>query len=139
MYFVYYVYPKNSIMFPWEIIPEIVDQYFSWPYLFFALYRIYKGAYYGQGFQLGGTSLHIPIGFQANFDKLPLDVKGIILSKIWDNGKDLQTLKVLKGKLLLHLRLQFLFAQYGQLQIFTQSIASRGCGAWNSYLLKKGT
>jgi len=45
-----------SYLFLWKV-PEILDDYFLEPCLFMALYRLYKGAYFGQGFHLSGTYL----------------------------------------------------------------------------------
>jgi hypothetical protein len=64
-------------------------------------------------------------------DKLPLDIRGIILNKVWNEGRDLGVVLVSKGELLLPLPLQFLFSQYGRLKEITQPIISVGCGAWN--------
>ena len=38
--------------FPWEVTNENLKGFFEGPYLFSALYRVYRGAYFGQGFQL---------------------------------------------------------------------------------------
>ncbi len=123
-------------MYPWEVSKDTINSFFSGPYLFAALYRIYRGAYYGQGFQFCGTLPKIDNKFKANFDQLPLDVKQLILSKIWDEGKDFNKLVVKKSDLYLQLPLQFLFAQYGRLKLQTQPIISKGCGAWNGSKLK---
>ena len=60
---------------------------------------------------------------------LPIEVRRIILSKIWDNGWKYNMLGVDKGNLFLPFRLQFLFAQYGRLKHFIQPLLSKGCGA----------
>jgi len=52
------------------------------PCLFMALYRLYKGAYFGQGFwHLSGTYLRNK-EFKNSIDQLPLGIKEIILCKI---------------------------------------------------------
>jgi hypothetical protein len=45
--------------FPWEVTKDNLNKFFEGPHLFLALYRVYRGAYYGQGFQLSGSSLRI--------------------------------------------------------------------------------
>jgi hypothetical protein len=118
-------------MFPWEIDSIQFKEFFKGPYLFSAIYRVYKGAYFGQGFQLCGHVLEKEDKFQTLFDKLPLEIKGIILNKVWNEGRDLGVVLVAKGELLLPLPLQFLFSQYGRLKEITQPIIFVGCGAWN--------
>ena len=46
-------------------------------------------------------------------------------------------MRVKKGELLLPIKLQFLFAQYGRLKHTTQPLIYRGCSAWNGAPLKK--
>lgn len=121
-------------MFPWEVNRERVTQFYTGPYLFSALFRAYKGAYFGQGFQLTGNLPKLSKDFQILFDKLPLEVKGIILSKIWEEGRNYNIFIIDKGELLLPLKLQFLFAQYGRIKHLTQSLIPKGCGAWNGSL-----
>ena len=65
-----------------------------------------------------------------------MEIKGIILNKIWNDGHDLGIVLVVKGELLLPLSLQFLFSQYGRLKEITQPIISMGCGAWNGTIIK---
>jgi hypothetical protein len=64
-----------------------------------------------------------------------LDIKGFILNKIWNEGRDLGVVLVSRRKLLLPLPLQFLFSQYDRLKENTQPIISVGCGAWNDTLI----
>jgi hypothetical protein len=123
--------------FPWEVTKDNLNDFFEGPHLFSALYRIYRGAYYSQGFQLSGSSLKIDNRFQKCFDQLPIELKRLILSKVWESGQHFNTLRVYKGELLLPLKLQFLFVQYGRLKHTTQPLISKGCGAWNGCLLKK--
>jgi hypothetical protein len=54
---------------------------------------------------LCGHVLEKEDNFQRLFDKLSLDIKGIILNKIWNAGRDLGVVLVLRGKLLLPLPL----------------------------------
>jgi hypothetical protein len=84
---------------------------------------------------LCGHVLEKEDNFQKLFDKLPLDIKGIILYKVWNEGRDLGVVLVSRGELLLPLPLQFLFFQYGRLKEITQPIISVGCGAWNGTLM----
>ena len=106
--------------------------------MFSALYRVYRGAYFGQGFQLDRKlPEQIHKEFYDRFAQLPLDLKAKILSKLWDQGKTYSHLTVYKGELYLPIELQFLFAQYGRLKKFTQPIISTGCGAWNGRLVEK--
>ena len=64
-----------------------------------------------------------------------MDIKGIILNRVWNEGRDLGVVLVLKGELLFPLSLQFLFSQYSRLKEITQPIISVGCGAWNGTLI----
>jgi hypothetical protein len=61
--------------FPWEVTKENLNNFFEGPHLFSTLYRVYRGAYYGQGFQFTGTPLKVSISFQESFDQLPIDLK----------------------------------------------------------------
>jgi hypothetical protein len=92
-------------MFLWEIDSTQFNKFFEGPYLFSAIYRVYKGAYFGQGFQLYGHVLEKEDDFQKLYDKLPLDIKGNILNKIWNEGRDLGVVLVSRGELLLPLPL----------------------------------
>jgi hypothetical protein len=40
--------------FLWEVSQETLNHFFGRPHLFAALYRVYRGAYYRQGFQFCG-------------------------------------------------------------------------------------
>ena len=44
-------------MFLWEINSVLFNKNFEGLYLFSAIYMVYKGAYFGQGFQLCGHVL----------------------------------------------------------------------------------
>jgi hypothetical protein len=122
-------------MFPWELDSTQIIRFYDGPCLFSAIYRVYKGAYFRQGFQLCGRKVEKEDNFQELFDKLPLEIKGIILNKVWNDGKELGIVLVVKGELLLSLPLQFLFAQYGRLKDITLPIISVGCGTWNGLLI----
>lgn len=126
-----HTYGNTMSSFPWEVTEDNVNSVFEGPHLFAALYRVYRGAYYGSGFQMSGSPLELGPEFQTNFDQLPIELKRLILSKIWQSGKDFNTLRVKKGDLLFPFKLQFLFAQYGRLKNTTQPLISKGCGAWN--------
>jgi hypothetical protein len=80
--------------FPWEVTKDNLNNFFEGPYLFSALYRVYRGAYFGQGFQLSGSSLKINHKFQKSFDQLPIELKRLILSKVWQTGKQFNALRV---------------------------------------------
>jgi hypothetical protein len=84
---------------------------------------------------LYGRKVEKEDNFQELFDKLPLEIKGIILKKARNDGKELGIVLVVKGELLLSLPLQFLFAQYGRLKDITLPIISVGCGTWNGLLI----
>jgi hypothetical protein len=75
--------------FPWEVTKEILSNFFEGPHLFSALYRVYRGAYYGEGFQLSGSPLKINKEFQQSFDQLPIELRRLILSKVWQLAKNL--------------------------------------------------
>jgi hypothetical protein len=117
--------------FPWEVNQETLTYFFGGPHLFAALYRVYRGAYYGQGFQICGNYPKNLKDIFYHLNLLPLEVRRIILSKIWDNRQQYNALWINKHELFLPLRLQFLFAQYGRLKHVTQPLISKGCGAWN--------
>jgi hypothetical protein len=123
--------------FPWEVTKDNLNKFFEGPHLFSALYRVYRGAYYGQGFQLSGSSLRINDEFQESFDQLPIELKRLILSKVRQSGKHFNALRVNKGELLLPIKLQFLFAQYGRFKKNTQPFIYKCFCAWNGYVLKK--
>jgi hypothetical protein len=125
--------------FPWEVQQKDINQFFEGPFLFAALYRVYRGAYFGQGFKFCGTHFKFDSNLQNKFDQLPIDIKRIILAKIWDNGIRFNALIVFKGELFLQSNLHFLFAQYGRLKNLTSPIISKGCGAWNGYKLDTKT
>jgi hypothetical protein len=103
------------------------------------LYRAYRGAYYGEGFKFCGTFPKFNSELKILFDQLPIEIKQIILSKIWNNGQEFNALIVFKRELILQTKLYFLFAQYGRLKGITQPIISRGCGGWNGYKLDRKT
>ena len=123
--------------FPWEVNSKNFNKFFEGPYLFAALYKVYRGAYYGQGFQFNNISPIITIKFIQKFESLPIEIKRTILAKIWNNGKGFNLLGVFKGEILLSLELQFLFIQYKKLRQLTEPLISGGCGAWNGYKLSK--
>ena len=87
-------------IFPWEVNQENVNLFFEDSYLFAALYRVYRGVYFGQGFQICGSHSRFYLNLQSKFDQLPIDIKRIILSKIWDSGKRFNALIVFKGELI---------------------------------------
>jgi hypothetical protein len=132
--------------FPWEVNQETLTYFFGGPHLFAALYRVYRGAYYGQGFQFCGNYPKHLKELLSRLNQLPLEVRRIILSKIWDNGRLYNVLCINRSELFLPLGLHFLFAQYGRLKHITQPLISKGCGAWNGkrlvdrvYLFEYGT
>jgi hypothetical protein len=61
-------------MFPWKIDSTQINKFFEGPYLFSAIYRVYKGAYFGQGFQLCSHVLEKEDNFQKLFDKLVVHI-----------------------------------------------------------------
>jgi hypothetical protein len=118
--------------FPWEVNQENLTNFFGGPHLFAALYRVYRGAYYGQGFQFcGNYPKNLLKEILDGLNRLPLEVRRIILSKIWENGRQYNVLCVNRGDLFLPLGLHFLFAQYGRVKQATEPLISKGCGAWN--------
>ena len=71
-------------VFPWET-PEIIEDNFSGPYLFLALHRLYRNAYFGKGFQItGNNKVHQEL--KERIEQLPIDIKRVILSKVWKEG-----------------------------------------------------
>jgi hypothetical protein len=94
-----------KFMFPWEI-PEVLEDNFSGPYLFLALYRLYWNAYFGKGFQLtGNTNIHWEL--KERIEQLPIDIKRIVLSKIWEEGKNYKAFVARGEDLLLELPLLY--------------------------------
>ena len=124
-------------MFPWEVDSSTINKPYIGPHLFSALYRVYRGAYYGQGFNFCGKPVQLPPNFQTYFDNLPIDIKGIILSKVWNQGLDYNTLLIASGKIYLEHKLHFLFSQYGRLKNITQLKYSKGTGVWNGYIMRE--
>ena len=68
--------------FPWEVTKENLIQFFEGLYLFLALYRLYRGAYYGQGFQVCEKNVELSPKFQDRFYQLLLEIKAQILFKV---------------------------------------------------------
>jgi len=60
-------------LFPWEV-SELVQDYYSGPCLFMALYRLYRNAYFEQGFQLSGSYIQDK-NLKQRIEQLPLDIK----------------------------------------------------------------
>lgn len=125
--------------FPWEITEECLSTFFEGPYLFSALYRVYRGAYYGQGFQFYGGHPKIDTEFKVKFEQLPIEIKQIILNKLWNQGEGFNEVIVKKKTLYLKYQLQYLFAQYGRLKLQTQPLISKGIGVWNGYKFNRET
>jgi len=106
----------------WEV-SKISEYYFACSSLFMALCRLYKNAYFGQGFHL--TSTHSKVeGLQEQIDKLPLDVSRIIYSRIWNKGEPFKGVVIKKGKLLLNFDLHYLIVQYGKLKSIVKTTIS---------------
>jgi hypothetical protein len=125
--------------FPWEISKEVLSDFFSGPYLFSALYRVYKGAYYGQGFQFYGAHPKTDESFKEKFTQLPLEIKQLILNKVWNKGEGFNEVIVKKKTLYLKYQLHFLFSQYGRLKFQTQPLISKSIGVWNGYKFNRET
>ena len=115
--------------FPWEVTKGNLIQFFEGPYLFSALYRLYRGAYYGQGFQVCEKNVELSPKFQNRFDLLPLESKAQILFKVWEQWKLYKSIFIKKEELCLPNKLLFLFGQFGRLKRITQPLLSTGCGA----------
>lgn len=122
---------------PWEI-PELLDNYYSGPCLFAALYRLYRGAYFGQGFHLSGNYIN-NFELKNSIDKLPLDIKRITFSKIWNEGKPLKGTVVKEGKLHLTFSLHYLFVQYGKLREIIRPRIPRVYAGWMGSQVEKRT
>lgn len=119
--------------FPWEFNQGNLCDFFGGAYLFGALFRVYKSAYYGQGFQFYGAHPRVDRFFKEKFETLPLDIKQIILSQVWNNGIGFNEIIVKSDILYLKYQLQFLFAQRGRIKYQTQPIGSKGIGSWNGF------
>jgi hypothetical protein len=78
--------------FPWEVSQETLAHVFGRPHLSEALYRVYRRAYYGQGFQFCGIYPKNLNDILLYLNLLPLEVRRIILSKIWNNGRQYNAL-----------------------------------------------
>jgi hypothetical protein len=118
-----------KFVFPWEI-PEVLEDNFSGPYLFLALYRLYRNAYIGKCFQLtGNTNIHWEL--KERIEQLPIDIKRIVLSKIWEEGQNYKAF-VAKGEdLLLELPLLYLLSQYGKLKTEIDQSIPIYYGSWH--------
>jgi len=64
-------------------VSEFLEDYYSGPCLLMALYCLYKNAYFGQGFQLSGSYIQDK-NLKQRVEQLFLDIKQIILNKIWE-------------------------------------------------------
>jgi len=84
-------------LFPWEV-PKLLEVYYSGPCLFMALYCLYKNAYFGQEFQLSGSYIQ-DRNLKQRVEQLPLDIKQIILSKIWKRIEPKKGFAIKRGKL----------------------------------------
>lgn len=122
-------------LFPWEV-SEQLDNHYSGPCLFSALYRLYKGAYFGQGFHLSGNYLNLEL--KTFIDKLPLDIKRIIFNQIWSEGKPWEGVVVKTGKLYLPFSLHYLFVQYGKLRDIVNPIPRIYAG-WTGQQIERKT
>jgi len=71
--------------FPWEV-PKIIENYFLGPCLFLVLYRFYESTNLRQGSHLSTKYLKDK-ELHKQIDQLNLDIRRIISSKIWNNGK----------------------------------------------------
>ena len=101
------------------------------------MYRLYRVAYYGQGFQVCEKNVESSPEFQDRFNQLPLEIKAQILFKVWKQGKLYKSIFIKKGEVCLPNKLLFLFGWYGRLKKITQPLLSTGCGAWNGHLVEK--
>ena len=100
--------------FPWEVTNKNLKGFFEGPYLFSALYRVYRGAYFGQGFQLDGKlPEQIHKEFYDRFAQLLLDLKAKILFKLWDQGRTYNHLIVIKGNYICQLNSTFYLPNMG--------------------------
>lgn len=124
-----------NTFFPWEV-PRTLEDYYSGPCLFMALYRLYQGAYYGKRYSLIGEPFQIK-DFREQIDQLPLDVKRQIFSKIWDEGKPFKSVTIKRGKLLLDYSLYYLFIQYGKLRSICNSEVPRIYAGWKGVRVEK--
>jgi len=124
-------------LLPWEV-PEILEDYFSGPCLFMALHRFYKGAYFGQGFQLTGEYIKDK-ELKNSIDQLPVDIKRIIFSKLWDNGVPFKEINVKEGQLYLSFKLHYLFVQYGKLKHFIKPKVPRVYAGWTGHQTERKT
>jgi len=124
-------------LLPWEV-PELLEDHFSGPCLFKALYRFYRGAYFGQGFQFCGKPIKDK-ELKNSIDQLPLDIKRIILSKVWEKGEPFKGILVSKGQLYLPFRLHYLFLQYGKLKHIINPKVPRVYGGWTGKQVERKT
>jgi hypothetical protein len=124
-----------TLLFPWET-PEIVEDHFSGPCLFMAFYRLYKNAYFGQSFQLSGTFIQDKI-LKERIENLPLDIKRIIFTKIWEKIEPSRAFIVQRGDLLLDFSLHYLLVQYSKLKSRTKDKVPQGYACWTGYKVSK--
>lgn len=122
-------------LFPWELCGELEDK-FAGPFLFLALHRLYKNAYFGKGFKFIGR-INRDLELKERIEQLPIDVKRIIFSKIWEEGKSYGSFAAKGEDLLLDLPLLYLFSQYGKLKTELDNQIPIHYGGWHGVRLSR--
>lgn len=122
-------------LFPWKS-SGIIEDYFSGPCLFMALYRLYKNAYFGKGYKFLKEDF-CTFELKGQIEKLPLDVKRIIFSKIWRKGKPYQKIYAKEEDLHIHPSLHYLLGQHGKLRTYSCVEIPSGYAGWHGTRLDR--
>ena len=122
-------------MWPWESQPptgcSLDNDLYEGPYLFAALYRFYRAAFWGYGIHIGPNHPIYPKGFLVNFLNLPLHIQEKIVEIVWNDGKGFNNIIIHKGYPRLRVDLRFLFLIYSPLKEKTFPLNKFGYGCWN--------
>ncbi len=125
-------------MWPWEPRPQtakfLENDLYQGPYLFAALYRFYKAAFWGAGIHIGPNRPIYPKGFLTSFTNLPIHLQQKILEGVWNDGKGFNEIIIKRGYPRLRVDLRFLFLIYSSYKAETFPINKFGFGCWNGGL-----
>ena len=103
-------------MWPWEPKPPtenfLNNNLYQGRYLFAALYRFYKVAFWRARIHIGPKHPIYPKGFLVNFLNLPLHLQEKIVGIVWNDGKDFNDIIIYRGYPRLRVDLRFMFLIY---------------------------
>lgn len=122
-------------MWPWDPQPRTAGfldtDLYQGPYLFAALYRLFRASFWGAGIHIGPNHPIYPKGFLTNFLNLPLHLQEKIVGIVWNEGKDFNDIVICKGYPRLRVDLRFLFLIYNPYKTETFPLNKFGYGCWN--------